>query len=784
MNVFQYAPGPKLVDGLMAVPIHIELVTANIIFNGTTKTASCTAEMQFTVGANAGYPYFDIRQTIETATIDGSALAISDLSHHDFGGGADAELRILQRWVAADSVHTLVLTYQLTTPNAPNARAIIWEPDSARLSFDFHLSDLNPSRYLESWLPSNLLFDYFPVQLEVEIINSGHAHTLLSNGTVSSSTINHWQIDFLPNFTTCSHMLLIEASDRIVLHTTSATLAGGPTITLELMKMASDTTLNLSNAATTLATYLSDFHSSVGTYMHGNRYVAYLASGSTHSMEYDGGTTSQMSALKHEAFHSWWARGMIPAQGEDGWVDEAWTTYNTHSGGPNAIPLDMTDSPVALWINNAFKRKTHGSSYSHGANVFSGLAADLGIATLLSYMSDIYQDHIDRHFTTPEIEAELIRHSGQLHIANYFDRFVYGFGNLGAGSLPDLYLRDASDDTGDNPYSGTFWQSPDVWVRNIDDDVTTPQNPESGQDNWLYARVHNRGTTTARSFVIGFKINIWAGTQFVYPGDWFPLTAVVVGFDLAPGDTQIVKARWPKEDIPPVGSHGCLLALVYNSDDTPVPGARVWENNNIAQRNLTIVDLVANEWAQLAFRVGSQFTWQTQFHSLDLVRGKEWPDLKVLITHHSSEHVEKLFHSFEQLKAMHTIQTEPHLEILAPQEILFPSSSLILRPAQGSRLLFEPRQPCHLHPARMQASLIKDRHGSMSIRYDPGRRVTFPLGLRSGESRNLLLRVKAPSSARPGDKILIDLVQRDALGHAVGGISVQINIKPQIGRKL
>ena len=46
---------------------------------------------------------------------------------------------------------------------------------SARLSFDFHLSDLNPSRYLESWLPSNMLFDRFPVDLEVQIVNTGHA---------------------------------------------------------------------------------------------------------------------------------------------------------------------------------------------------------------------------------------------------------------------------------------------------------------------------------------------------------------------------------------------------------------------------------------------------------------------------------------------------------------------------------------------------------------------------------------------------------------------------------
>lgn len=781
MSVFQYTPGSKFVDGLMAVPIHLNLVKANIVFDGSTKTTQCTAEIQFTVGPDAGYPYFDLRQTINTAVLDGTPLIVSNIAHHDFGGGADAELRILEQWLAADSSHTLVLTYALTTPDAPNARSVIWESGSERLSFDFHLSDLNPSRYLESWLPSNMLFDYFPVQLEAQIINSSYAHTLLSNGAVSSLGTNHWQIDFPSVFAPCSHMLLIEATDRVELYSTSTTLSGGTPVDLELMKRASDTTLNLSSAATILAGYLDEFHTGVGTYMHGNRYVAYLTSGPTHSMEYDGGTTSRLGALKHEAFHSWWARGMVPARGEDGWLDEAWTKYNTRTGGPNAIPLDMSDSPVALWTNNPFKRKTHGSSYDHGAGVFSGLAADLGITTLLSHMSGIYQDRIERRYTTPVIEAELIRRSSQLPIARYFDRFVYGFENPPGGTQPDLYLRDANDDSGSTPYSGTFWLSPDVWVRNADDGGTSNQNPESGQDNWFYARVHNRGTAIAHSFVVGFKINIWAGTQFVYPGDWFPLTSVVVGFDLAPGNSQIVKVCWPKEDIPSVGAHGCLLALVYNPDDTPSLGTHVWEHNNLAQRNLTVIDMVADEWAQFSFRVGSHFTWQPQFHTLELVRCKNCLDVEALITHRHPIVVEEFFRSFERLKAIEVIESEPRLEVLAPPEIRFRSGAATLRLAAGSKLLFSAGGLSRLCSARTQASLRKDQRGGMTIHYDRGLRVAFPVGLRAGESRNLLLRIKVPSSAQPGDKIRIDLVQRNDRHQALGGISLQINVKRKKG---
>lgn len=781
MSVFQYASGPKTVDGLTAVPIHINLVTASIVFDGAAMSAECSAEMQFTVGPHAGHPYFDLRQNFNTATLDGTLLAVSDIAHHDFGGGTDAELRILERWLEADSTHTLVFTYPLSTPNAPNARAIIWEPGSARLSFDFHLSDLNPSRYLESWLPSNLLFDNFTVQLEVQIINSSHAHVILTNANATIPGTNHWQLDFPAYFASCSHMLLIEAADRVEQYTTTTTLSTGFDLTLELMKRISDSTLDLPGAANTVAAHLDNFNTSIGTYMHGNRFVAYITSGTTHSMEYDGGTTSQLAVVNHEAFHSWWARGMVPVHGEDGWLDEGWTKYNTRSGGPDAIPFDMSDPPFTLWTNNPFIRKTHGSSYTNGTSVFSGLAAELGIASLQGHMASIYRDRIDRRYTTPVIESELIRRSGQLHIAEYFDRFVYGFGNLPVGVQPDLYLRDASDDAGDTPYTGVYWLSPDIWVRNADDDGTTHQNPESGQDNWLYARVHNRGTATARSFFVGFRINIWAGTQFIYPGDWFPLTAVVVGFDLAPGETQIVKARWPKADIPPAGSHGCLLALVYNSDDALAAGTHVWEHNNLAQRNLTIVDMVPNEWAQLEFRIGSRFTERLHFYTLELLRDKENPDLEVLVTHRLRSVVDGLFHSFEQLSSFDVIETEPVIEIIDPREIRFRKTDAVLHPAKGSRLLLRSGNLSPPQKVYSQARLVKDKWDALSIRFDSGQRAGFPIGLRTGESKKLVLHIQMPADAQPGESTLFHLVQRDIRGHIAGGISFQLNIKKQRG---
>jgi hypothetical protein len=777
MNIFKYSAGVKVVDGLTAVPTHITQVNATIIFDGASQTTQVTAEMQFDVGPDSGYPYFDLQQTISSASLDGVSIPVSGIAHHDFGGGSNADLRVIERSLVAGSSHTLLLNYSMLSPLSPNGQAPSWESGSTRLWFNILLSDLNPARYLESWLPSNLLFDLFPVNLNVQIINSSHSHTLLSNGTVSAAGSNEWSIDFPATFASCSPLIIIGAADRVEQLTTNVNLTGGAVIQLELLKRSSDTSLDLATAANTLATYLNDNHVNVGAYMHGNRYTAYLSSTSIHSMEYDGGTTSSLSALKHEVYHSWWARGMTPACGDDGWLDEGWTTYNV--SGPVETPFDLTDAPVTLWQNNPFVRETPNSSYSKGSDFFAGLASELGLSTLLSYMSGIYNDRLDRRYATPEIEAELIRRSGRLDLARYFDRFVYGFGNLPASAAPDAYLRDAFDDTGAVPYSGTFWNSPDVWVRRMDDGGSSHQNPEWGQDNWFYARVQNRGNATARSFVVGFKIKTWAGTQFVYPGDWFPLTAATVGFDLEPGESKIVTARWPKEDIPPTGTHGCLLAVVYNSDDIPAGGAHVWEHNNLAQRNMTVVDLVANESMLIPVWIGSQYSWDTQFHTLELSRPKKWPHLQVALTHKTPSVVKDFFRSFERLKSCMKFPTlKTKLEFNAPSEISLCDEAATLQIAKGSRVVIQPSGAERLDRVPLQANLIKCKcRKRYLIEYEPGYKVAFPIALRKAERRTVYLQLTAPKDAKAGDRIVIDLAQRDARGRVVGGVSVQMNIK-------
>ena len=129
------------------------------------------------------------------------------------------------------------------------------------------------------------------------------------------------------------------------------------------------------------------------------------------------------------------------------------------------------------------------------------------------------------------------------------------------------------------------------------------QNPKHGQDNWFYARVSNRGTFNARAFVVTFNVKPWAGTQFVYPPDFVPYISAAVAFNLAPGGSTIVKAKWPSALVPASGAGDqCLLASVYMPTDVSPTGKHVWEHNNLAQKNVTIVNLMANDSTTILFQ--------------------------------------------------------------------------------------------------------------------------------------------------------------------------------------
>jgi hypothetical protein len=762
---FDLAPPAKTVDGLFAVPIDIQKITASLTFDAATSSGKGDATVEFTMGPQNGNPIFDLRQTITDIWLDGVSLPVAQAAEHDFGGGPDAQLRIVQSTLTAGSTHVLRVKYDLGLPQASTAGS--YQPHMTfsagpRLVFNFGFTDLGAGRYLEAWIPANLIFDQFEIALTLQILNTGITHTVITNGTVTPLGINHWSVAFPARFTALSTLLELRATDTLNSHSDTVALPiSGNVVTIEAWKLTSNAA-NLTDQVNNLKTFLVANENSTGSYLHGNRFVAFINAG---GMEYEGGTTSGTGSLKHETFHSWWARGVKPASQPDGWWDEAWTVYNTDPGiAP--FPFDFTAPPVTLCTRNAWSRVTPLSAYSDGLRFFEGVASMIGAANLSSLMSDFYKTHRARPVTTMEIEEFLLSRSGNPLLVDAYHRFVYGFSN--PSPAPDLWLRDDPAHTGPDVWGGTFWNSPDLWIRNKDDGGTVHQDPEFGQDNWFYARVRNRSATaTANHFVVTFNVKTYAGTEFTYPTDFLPCIAAVSGFGLGPGASTIVKARWPRAAVPPKGTHACWLAAVLTRSDQPVAGRHVWEHNNLAQKNLTIVDLKPNGWIILPFVVANLSTLATNKFRLEVIRPKNVPDLKASLVHTTGA----------------PFVTTP---AFPPQPF---SLAQAPAPKDGAATNEEALDCGGMTRTGANDSpgvLTSDSAGSLTARrfdqavelsFGPGAAAGIPISIRAGEQTVLGLRVSAPTNAKSGDVIRIDMVKRDESGKQImGGVAVEIHV--------
>jgi subtilisin family serine protease len=195
----------------------------------------------------------------------------------------------------------------------------------------------------------------------------------------------------------------------------------------------------------------------------------------------------------------------------------------------------------------------------------------------------------------------------------------------------DVLIKDWSGDSGvepSTPPGGNFWDFADIVVRITDDNVFDPSNPirsknvEKGQQNFIYVRVTNNGPRDARNVTVGCRITPYVGLQFQYPGDWTTTDAMHVEptpvtntFASVPAGSSVmakftISAAQTDDLYGWVNDHPwhpCLLASVNAGNDYAFASGMftsdpiVQRKNNLAQRNLSVIDVLAEMLAAVAF---------------------------------------------------------------------------------------------------------------------------------------------------------------------------------------
>lgn len=341
--------------------------------------------------------------------------------------------------------------------------------------------------------------------------------------------------------------------------------------------------------------------------------------------------------------------------------DWTWSFTNLGLGTPtNGTYIDLI--APAENVESTIPPNSYSTPWNNNIGDGTSFAAPMVSATaalMLSVNSCLYP---------PQVRDILVNTADKVHpqtVANYFwnpatpgHSKEAGYGRLNTKKAVvaaqemykqslDLYIKDIPTDFGAEPLSAPpythVWESPDIWVRNANDGFANKyhQNPLFNtlqNPNYVYVRVRNKSCTPSSASQATLHL-YWAKASTVlnWPASWNgsqtnPLMGQEIGSGINlpainGGAEYVVEIPWVVPDPMDYASmffgwngHFCLLARIVSNDDgmyqqeATNTELNTYTNNNIAQKNVTVVDGIQNNGPNLggAVIIGNPQTYPIQ----------------------------------------------------------------------------------------------------------------------------------------------------------------------------
>jgi hypothetical protein len=183
--------------------------------------------------------------------------------------------------------------------------------------------------------------------------------------------------------------------------------------------------------------------------------------------------------------------------------------------------------------------------------------------------------------------------------------------------LADVWMKDHASDNGEQYSADYYWGSPDIKIDVPGYDGRPDPDPVAHVRNRVWVRLRNRGDVTAEGIFVKYY---WGDPSLgLDPAGWHPIPSTddhpnPAGPLTIEGESSLEApyVEWSPEAAP---AHQCLMAIAYATDDPrnvhdpdPIvyPFNVPWDNN-IAQRNVTVVPLAPGRDRELSLISGNPF---------------------------------------------------------------------------------------------------------------------------------------------------------------------------------
>ena len=405
-----------------AVPIDLETVHVSYDFNLAQKKVNATAILKFTAG-ESGYPFFDLKPGVSSLELDGLAIDKSLLPSIKTPNNSST-VRILGIKIDGQTEHSLIVNFQLSNND------VTFSTSAVRCGF--FMSDLDRAEYgglhfFETYGPANLEFDQIKFSFDVKVTGTTTAHRIFTNGDVTEVATNQWSVIF-PDYYTSSSLYFHIANDKAFAVREGIFQGLDQAIPLQVY---SESKAGADKAFKNLKSNLQELEGTFGPSLH-KKYVVYATSSFPGGMEHSGATVTDFGALGHEISHSWFARGIMPANGNAGWIDEAIASWRDN-GYPSRDISSANSTNLGGF--SPYHRATPEEAYDEGADLIAGLNKRYSqFGGMKTVLHDWFSEAKGTNVSTPEFKTFLERSTSD-NLDVIFKRAVYGQ-NRGKESSP------------------------------------------------------------------------------------------------------------------------------------------------------------------------------------------------------------------------------------------------------------------------------------------------------------------------------------------------------------
>lgn len=358
-----------------------------------------------------GLPVFDLVDAPKKITLDGKSTDSQVIEAPRQGDDETVEFRVLSLNVEPGN-HTLVIEHQINS-------AIF---SKGTVSNGFFMSDIGSRSLLERFLPANFEYDQLSMHFTVEVIGATEEQIIFTNGQLSQESNSLWSISFPNYFNQSSVYFHIRPKANTDILQFDYSSIDDRKLPVTIYK-ASVTRDDLETNKNLVVSTLAKFEKLFGAFPHPTLTV--YMSGGGGGMEYSGATITDAWALPHEVAHSFFGRGVMPANGNAGWIDEAMATL---VGGPYAADPNNVQ-PMNMSSHSVYYRDNDSNGYTYGMNFLAFLGIQLGqkdnslgMTKFLKTWSEI----AGKKVTTVQMLQKGLENYSKLDLNPLFQKYVFG----------------------------------------------------------------------------------------------------------------------------------------------------------------------------------------------------------------------------------------------------------------------------------------------------------------------------------------------------------------------